>query len=118
MEPVYPQLTRVGGSHAQRLVFEDTLLEAYLREEQFDKATDMLRERLSRRESPRELYWMARAQAAREGPRKRRATCPASRSTGQRPTPTPRNTLAWQRWRQISGYLKLECPRGGSSDPP
>ena len=63
MEPVYPQLTRVGGSHAQRLVFEDTLLEAYLRAEQFDKATGMLRERLSRRESPRELYWLARAQA-------------------------------------------------------
>ena len=64
MEPVYPQLTRVGGSHAQRLVFEDTLLEAYLRAEEFDKATDMLRDRLSRRESPRELYWLARAQAA------------------------------------------------------
>ena len=63
MEPVYPQLTRVGGSHAQRLVFEDTLLEAYLRAEEFDKATGMLRERLSRRESPRELYWLARAQA-------------------------------------------------------
>ena len=62
MEPVYPQLTRVGGSHAQRLVFEDTLLEAYLRADEFDKATDMLRERLSRRESPRELYWLARAQ--------------------------------------------------------
>ena len=52
MEPVYPQLTRVGGSHAQRLVFEDTLLEAYLRAEEFDKATGILRERLSRRESP------------------------------------------------------------------
>ena len=64
MEPVYPQLTRVGGSHAQRLVFEDTLLEAYLRAEEFDKATGMLRERLSRRESPRELFWLARAQAA------------------------------------------------------
>ena len=63
MEPVYPQLTRVGGSHAQRLVFEDTLLEAYLRAEEFGKATDMLRERLARRESPRELYWLARAQA-------------------------------------------------------
>ena len=63
LEPVYPQLTRVGGSHAQRLVFEDTLLVAYLRAEEFDKATDMLRERLSRRESPRELYWLARAQA-------------------------------------------------------
>ena len=64
MEPVYPQLTRVGGSHAQRLVFEDTLLEAYLRAEEFDKATGMLRERLARRESPRELFWLARAQAA------------------------------------------------------
>ena len=64
MEPVYPQLTRVGGSHAQRLVFEDTLLEAYLRAEEFDKATGMLRERLSRRESPRELFWLARAQMA------------------------------------------------------
>ena len=63
LEPVYPQLTRVGGSHAQRLVFEDTLLEAFLRAGEFDKATGMLRERLSRRESPRELYWLARAQA-------------------------------------------------------
>ena len=62
MEPVFPQLTRVGGSHAQRLVFEDTLLEACLRAEEFDKATAMLRERLSKRESPRDNYWMARAQ--------------------------------------------------------
>ena len=68
LEPVYPQLTRVGGSHAQRLVFEDTLLEAYLRAEEFDKATGMLRERLSRRESPRELYWLARAQAGQGKP--------------------------------------------------
>ena len=64
LEPVYPQLTRVGGSHAQRLVFEDTLVEAYLRAGEYDKATGMLRERLSRRESPRELYWLARAQHA------------------------------------------------------
>ena len=63
LEPVHPMLTRVGGSHAQRLVFEDTLVEAYLRAQQFDKATALLRERLARRESPRELYWMARAQA-------------------------------------------------------
>ena len=62
MEPVFPQLTRVGGSHAQRMVFEDTLLEACLRAEEFDKATAMLQERLSKRESPRDNYWMARAQ--------------------------------------------------------
>ena len=63
IEPVFPQLTRVGGSHAQREVFEDTLLEAYLRAEQFDKAETMLRERLSRRESPRDNFWLARVQA-------------------------------------------------------
>ena len=62
LAPVYPQLTRVGGSHAQRLVFEDTLLEACLRAEQFDQATNMLRERLARRDSPRERFWLARAQ--------------------------------------------------------
>lgn len=61
--PVFPQLTRVGGSHAQREVFEDTLLEAYLRAEQFDKAETMLRERLSRRETPRDNFWIARVQA-------------------------------------------------------
>jgi hypothetical protein len=61
--PVVPQLTRVGGSHAQREVFEDTLLEAYLRAEEFDKAETMLRERLGRRESPRDTFWLARVQA-------------------------------------------------------
>ena len=63
MEPVRHQLTRIGGSHAQRQVFEDTLLEAYLRAEQFDKATSMLRERLNQRETSRDTYWLARAQS-------------------------------------------------------
>lgn len=63
IEPVFPQLTRVGGSHAQREVFEDTLLEAYLRAEHFDKAETMLRERLNRRETPRDNLWLARVQA-------------------------------------------------------
>ena len=63
IDPVFPQLTRIGGSHAQREVFEDTLLEAYLRAEEFDKAETMLRERLSRRESPRDNFWLARVQA-------------------------------------------------------
>ena len=38
MEPVFPQLVRIGGSHAQREVFEDTMLEAYIRAEEFEKA--------------------------------------------------------------------------------
>jgi len=45
-EPRMDQLARIGGSHAQREVFEDTMLEAYLRAEQFDRAEEMLRTRL------------------------------------------------------------------------
>ncbi len=60
LEPVFPQLARVGGSHAQREVFEDTLLESYIRAEQYDKAEDLLRERLNRRSSVRDSYWLAR----------------------------------------------------------
>ena len=63
MEPVFPQLTRVGGSHAQREVFEDTLLETYLRAERFDKAEDMLRTRLKQRETARDLFWLGRVQS-------------------------------------------------------
>ncbi|MCH7843165.1 MAG: hypothetical protein IID01_10415, partial [Chloroflexi bacterium] len=55
---------RIGGSHAQREVFEDTLTEAYLRAGQFDKAEALLGQRLKRRESPRDLFWLARAQEA------------------------------------------------------
>lgn len=62
LEPVFPQLERIGGSHAQREVFEDTLLEAYLRAGQYDKAEDMLTERLKRRSSVRDSYWLGRAQ--------------------------------------------------------
>ncbi len=69
LEPVCPQLVRIGGSHAQREVFEDTLLEAYLRAERFDKAETMLAERLARRTSPRDTYWMGRVQAG-QGHRK------------------------------------------------
>lgn len=63
LEPVCPQLVRIGGSHAQREVFEDTLLEAHLRAEQFDKAEAMLAERLSRRTPPRDIFWLGRVQA-------------------------------------------------------
>jgi tetratricopeptide (TPR) repeat protein len=60
--PRLDQLARIGGSHAQREVFEDTLLEAYLRAEQFDKAEAMLRARLQCRDSARDLFWVGRAQ--------------------------------------------------------
>ena len=65
MEQPIQELARIGGSHAQREVFEDTLLEAYIRGEQFDKAEDMLRERLNRRASIRDEFWLGRAQAGK-----------------------------------------------------
>ena len=65
MEQPIQELARIGGSHAQREVFEDTLLEAYIRAEQFDKAEDMLRERLNRRASIRDEFWLGRAQAGK-----------------------------------------------------
>ncbi len=62
-EPVFPQMVRIGGSHAQREVFEDTVLEAYIRAGQWDKAESMLNERLQRRDSVRDTFWFGRIQA-------------------------------------------------------
>ena len=63
MGPTYPMLARIGGSHAQREVFEDTLLEAYIRADRYEEAKTMLDERLSRRSSVRDTYWMGRLEA-------------------------------------------------------
>ena len=63
IEPAFAQLVRIGGSHAQREVFEDTLLEAFLRAGRFDRAEELLRTRLNRRTSVRDMYWLGRAQA-------------------------------------------------------
>ena len=63
MGPTYPMMARIGGSHAQREVFEDTLLESYVRAGMYDEAKTMLEERLSRRSSPRDTYWMGRLEA-------------------------------------------------------
>jgi tetratricopeptide (TPR) repeat protein len=79
LEPIFgaphlDQLARIGGSHAQREVFEDTLLEAYLRAEQFDKAEVMLRARLQRRTSVRDLFWLSRAETGSGQPEAARAS--------------------------------------------
>ena len=63
MGPTYPMLARIGGSHAQREVFEDTLLETYIRAGRYDESKAMLDERLSRRSSVRDTYWMGRLEA-------------------------------------------------------
>ena len=61
MEPIADQIVRIGGSNAQREVFEDTLLEAYLRAGRYEQAEGMLRTRLRQRPSARDLFWLGRA---------------------------------------------------------
>ncbi|MGI8926519.1 MAG: tetratricopeptide repeat protein [Tepidiformaceae bacterium] len=63
LQPFAAQVVRVGGSNAQRQVFEDTLLEAYLRAGRFPQAETMLRARLQRRPSARDQAWLTRATA-------------------------------------------------------
>jgi tetratricopeptide (TPR) repeat protein len=61
MEPLRHEVVRVGGSHAQRDVFEETLLEAYLRAGHQEAAAALLTERLERRPSLKDERDLARA---------------------------------------------------------
>ena len=56
-----PTVVRIGGSHAQRELWEDTLIVAYLRAGRPDKATKMISDRLRRRPSPRDKAWSREA---------------------------------------------------------
>jgi tetratricopeptide (TPR) repeat protein len=94
VEPRLDQLSRIGGSHAQREVFEDTMLAAYLRAEQFDKAEAMLRARLQRRDSVRDLFWLGRAQVQSEQPEAARASLHAAAQGWQDADPgSPERTM-------------------------
>lgn len=53
------ELPRVGGSHAQRELFEDTYILACLKSGQYDRAGARLRRRLQRRPSSRDRRWLA-----------------------------------------------------------
>ena len=57
-------LVTLGGSNAQRDVFEETLVEARLRAGQTEAALVLLRERLDRGATPRDLFRWGRAQSA------------------------------------------------------
>src|SRR5262249_30649696 len=61
LEPVETEFHRVGGSHAQWELFEETMIVCYLTLERYDDAARLVRRRLSRRASPRDLGWLARA---------------------------------------------------------
>jgi hypothetical protein len=59
------ELPRIGGSHAQREVFEDTYIVACLRVGARDKAAERLKTRLARRPSARDERWLAEAQGTK-----------------------------------------------------
>ena len=61
IEPFADDIVRVGGSHAQQDVFEETLVAAWIRAGEADKAARALHKRLARRPSPRAERWLARA---------------------------------------------------------
>src|SRR5262245_28972517 len=63
LEPVVEQVVRVGGSNAQREVFADTLLQAYLRAGRYAQAESFLYKRLARRPSARDTRWLQQVQS-------------------------------------------------------
>jgi hypothetical protein len=54
-------LISIGGSHARRELFEDTLLVARLRSGRIERACTLHAERLGRRPPARDAAWLARA---------------------------------------------------------
>ncbi len=64
LEAALADLPRIGGSHAQREVFEDSLIVAYLRLGQSAKADTLLRSRLARRPSARDEAWLLMCKAS------------------------------------------------------
>lgn len=61
LEPLMPEVVRIGGSHAQRELWEDTLIVACLRGGHGDKAAKLLSDRLHRRPSARDEAWSQEA---------------------------------------------------------
>ena len=62
-EPVEREMHRIGGSHAQWELFEETMVACYLELARYDDALRLVRRRLARRPSPRDQKWLARASA-------------------------------------------------------
>jgi hypothetical protein len=61
LEPAISELARIGGSHAQRELWEDTLIVACLRAGHGDKAARRISARLDRRPSARDKAWSRQA---------------------------------------------------------
>jgi tetratricopeptide (TPR) repeat protein len=63
-EPIEPDIHRMGGSHAQWEIFEETMVVAYLRLGRHESAARLLRRRLARRASTLDARWLADAESA------------------------------------------------------
>jgi hypothetical protein len=63
LEPVATDVVRIGGSHAQREMIEDTLLMALMKSGEATKARDLIDRRLHRRPSLRDSRWRAEVAA-------------------------------------------------------
>jgi hypothetical protein len=61
LEGVLDDVARIGGSHAQREIVEDTFIAALMRSGELARARAMLDRRLHRRPSPRDARWLAAA---------------------------------------------------------
>jgi tetratricopeptide (TPR) repeat protein len=61
IEPYVDDIARCGGSHAQQDVWEETLVAAWIRSGDAEKARRALERRLARRPSPRAAEWLAKA---------------------------------------------------------
>ncbi len=59
LDQAMPDLPKVAGSHAQREVFEDTLIACCLRSGKRDRAHALLTQRLARRPRPLDKAWLA-----------------------------------------------------------
>ena len=61
LDGVLADVVRIGGSHAQREIVEDTFIVALIRSGDLPRARAMLDARLHRRPSPRDTRWLATA---------------------------------------------------------
>jgi hypothetical protein len=61
LAPMLNEVVRIGGSHAQREIVEDTFIVALMRSGELPQARAILDRRLHRRPSPRDIRWRAAA---------------------------------------------------------